>query len=264
MVRLPDLSGLSRSQAIATIEGLGLKFSSSSFSNTTNQSLNDTVFQQSFPANTLIDYDSDVSISSYVYVPPADVVTYGPCQVYSSEFLGITCNGCTSTSSYIDHYQQAKFVNGVFSENVFCYSNPYTTTTAYSTFCCPVQASCTYSDTVWIPYGDCVGGVQTRTRKVVETNCDERYYPETRTCCTAGIIPGSCTTWSGGGGAQSRTCTYRRTNCETYPVVETRCQVQTTTSCGSCTRKAPFRQSCTSTTLNSDCSTSSTSFTRSC
>jgi len=262
MVRLPNLSGLSRQQAIATIESLGLKFSSSSFSNTTNQALNDTVFEQSAPANVLIDYESEVSISSYVYVPPADVVTYGACQVYSSQFLGTTCSGCTSTSSYIDYYQQAKFVNGVFSGNVFCYSAPYTLTTASSTFCCPVQATCTASTTVHIPWGTCSGGSQSRTLKIVSTDCSVSYENQTRSCCTAGLV--SCTSWSGSAGAQSRTCTYRRSDCTTYPVVETRCSSYSSTSCGSCTKKSPFRQTCTTTTQNTDCTTSSTSFTRYC
>jgi hypothetical protein len=96
------------------------------------------------------------------------------------------------------------------------------------------------------------GGVRKRTRTCTRTDCSTYTDTEFDSCCTASC--GSWSTWTGGGGAQSRSRTCTRSDCTTYTESQTRCSPQSSTSCGPCSRKAPFRRTCTTTTLNSDCS----------
>lgn len=128
----------------------------------------------------------------------------------------------------------------------------------------PGEPSCIAGDCG--PYGSysaCSGGSQFRTRLCTRANCTTYTQTQSRSCCTA-----SCGAWGSwvrvaqDGEQRFRTCT--RTDCSTYIESQTRCYPSTRTSCGSCSRTRPFRQTCTTTTVNSDCTTSQTSSTRSC
>jgi hypothetical protein len=233
MVNMPNLSGLSREQAISLVESLGLRFSNGSLSNTTNQSLNNKVFSQSIAADTLIDYETQISFASYVYVAPAQTVTYGPCVVFQTTSISSSCSptGCTRTRTFLDEYRQEKFVNGVFSEYIFCYSLTRTETITNSTFCCPVTASCTPSTTVLVPWGTCSGGIQSRIVRTTFSNCDYKDEKQTR-CCQTSITCGPYGNWvykSTAERCKFRTCT--DTRCNTY--TDSYCELTCTASCGS-------------------------------
>jgi hypothetical protein len=70
MVRVPNISGLSTSSAISTIQAAGLVASSSGTTSTSNSSLNDTIASQLPASNTLVDYQTTVSYNSYTYSAP--------------------------------------------------------------------------------------------------------------------------------------------------------------------------------------------------
>lgn len=264
MVRIPNLSGLTRPQALDAIRNSGLKFSESSTLTTFNQSLGDRVSSQSVPANTLVDYDSEISFVYFSYVPYVPTVTYGSCSVYSSTSSS-ACSGLTLVTTTTFFQRRQVFYDGSFAFNEECSSFSSSSSTQNSTACgyvAPV-ATCSSSCGGWTSWSSCSGGSQSRTRTCTRTNCSTFTDRDTRTCCTP-----ACGSWSGWqsstGGVQERSQTCLRADCTTYTNYQTRCTTRSTTSCGSCTRRAPFRQTCTTTTINSDCSTSSTSFTRSC
>jgi beta-lactam-binding protein with PASTA domain len=66
MVAMPDLSGLSRDAAIATVQSAGLVFSSSSNVDSTSGN-NGKVVSQSIASGTLIDYESAITFVVGLY-----------------------------------------------------------------------------------------------------------------------------------------------------------------------------------------------------
>ena len=271
MARVPNLAGLTRSEAISAIEAAGFRFLNSPTVETSNSSLNGQVASQVIPANALVDYESSIDFSYYVYVAPAVSYTYGPCQIYQAQILstsGCVPGTCTYITNYLDYYRRIRYVNGVYDGEEFCYTQPSSITTSSSSVCCPPPArSCTASTTVAIPWGDCLGGQQTRTMLRISSNCDENYFQEYR-CCQ---VSNSCQLWSdvpwisSGFGQEYKTRTCTDTRCNTYTETRVRCTVRSSTSCGRCTGSGKtITQSCTTTTINSDCTQSSVTFTQKC
>lgn len=68
MVRVPDLSNLTRQEAIASIQNAGLVHSGDSSTTTQNINLNNRVSLQSVNANDLVQYESEISFIYYNYV----------------------------------------------------------------------------------------------------------------------------------------------------------------------------------------------------
>jgi hypothetical protein len=271
MAKVPNLSGLTRAAAISAIENAGFKFSNSPIVETSNSSLDGKVASQVIAADTLLNYESSLDFSYYVYVAPAVSYTYGPCQIYQAQILstsGCVSGTCTYITNYLDYYRRIRYANGAYDGEEFCYTQPSSITTSSSSVCCPPPArSCTASTTVAIPWGDCLGGQQTRTMLRISSNCDENYFQEYR-CCR---VSDSCQDWSdvpwvsasGGSEYKTRTCT--DTRCNTYTETKVRCIVRTTTgSCGPCSKKSPFRRTCSTTTTNSDCSQTPGSVSQAC
>jgi len=96
MSRVPNLSGLSTSAAITSIQTAGLVASSTGTVNTGDSGLNGKIASQSPASNTLVNYESTVSYTSYVYVAPTctpgwQFTSYGDWSDYS------VCSGGTQT-----------------------------------------------------------------------------------------------------------------------------------------------------------------------
>lgn len=69
MVSVPNLSGLTRTNAITAIQNAGLVYVDGGSTNTGNQSLDDTVASQLPNAGELVDYGTNVSFIYYDFVP---------------------------------------------------------------------------------------------------------------------------------------------------------------------------------------------------
>ena len=270
MVSVPNLSGLTTAAAISAIQNAGLKFNGSSTSTTSSSSLGDTVFSQSISSGDLVEYEAAISFGNYVYVPYVPTVTYGDCTPdYTStssapgDCIAGTFDRYRTTTQY---RHKAVFFDGVFERYDPC---PSITSGEYipNVSVCgyvPPAPSCTATcgnPTAWsscqILYG--TGGLKTRTYSCVRSDCSTYTKVEEAVCCQAGCFG----TWSGwyasAPGVQERYRTCQRADCSTYTQYETRCTTKTTTTCTACTTKSPFRKTCTTTTISSNCTSSSTS-----
>ena len=127
----------------------------------------------------------------------------------------------------------------------------------------PGEPTCTAECGSYGSYGSCQSGTQYRTRTCTRTNCTTYTQTQSRTCCTP-----SCGSWGPwvtvASDGQQRTRTCLRSDCTTYTESEIRCSATTRTSCGACSTRRPFRRTCTTTTISSDCSQSSSSSTQAC
>lgn len=275
MVRVPNLEGLSSSQAHEALQSSGLKVGTISSSSTGTQSLNGKAFGQSIASNTLVDYETVVAFQVYSYVaPPAPsgpTISNDTGCVYTKQVnYGVVCTPYVAPNEPYAGYGYATWEDQSYGirtwsdgrvEEYNCGAptggNQGNVISGY-TECgyvpqtqpvCNITPGCTD----WYT-SSCSGGQYYKTRR-----CWDSCGKETRTtnyfdCCTAGLV--SCTAWSGGQGGQSRVCTYRRSDCSTYTVTETRCAVQTSTTCGSCVYAGytiGSYKSCTTTTVDSSC-----------
>jgi hypothetical protein len=273
MVLVPNLSGLTTAAAISAIQNAGLKFSGSSTSTTSSSSLGDTVFSQSITNGTLVEYETAISFGNYVYVPYVPTVTYGDCTAdytVTSSAPGDCISGTFDRYRTTTQYRhRAVFFDGVFQRYDPCSSidsGEYIPNVSACGYVAPVK-TCTSGCGTYGAWSACGGissgvGSRTRTRTCTRTNCSTYTDTDSETCCTA--YTGTWSAWSGGAGAQSRSRTNRRADCSTFTEYEQRCQVQSSTSCGACSKKAPFRKSCTTTTVSSTCAVSTSSSSVAC
>jgi hypothetical protein len=266
MVPAPNLSGLNRGQAIAAIQSAGLVFGGNAAVQTSNSSLNDFVQSQAIAAGTLVDYESSLSFGYYVYVAPAVVVTYDPCQDTTPVVnTDDGCSNCNRTTTTTTPQRQAKKENGVIVSYVACPSVTTTSVKKSDTTCpgCepPPAKVCVASESWDGPWSagcsdiGAGGGVNYRYKTYVRTDCSTYTQEFTRNCCAAGC--GSWSRWSGSAGAYSRTRTCVKTDCSTYIETENKCDAKSETVCGACSKKSPFRKSCTTYTVTASCGTSS-------
>lgn len=274
MVLVPNLSGLATNDAISAIQNAGLRFSGSSTSTTSSSSLGDKVFAQSIPSGSLVEYETSISFENYVYVPYVPTVTYGDCVTYSTSTSSAPSDCISGT---FDRYRtttqfrhRAVFFDGVLERYDPCesiVSGEYIPNVSACGYVAPVR-TCTANCGTWSAWSSCqilygTGGTRTRSRTCTRSDCSTYTEVDTDVCCQA--FCGAWSSWtSSASGVQERSRTCQRADCSTYTDSETRCTVRSTTSCGSCTRKAPFRRTCTTTTINSDCSTSTSSFSQAC
>ena len=273
MVAVPNLNGLNRNQAVAAIQSAGLVFGGNTPVETSNSSLNDLVQSQAIPTGTLINYESDLSFGYYVYVAPAIVVTYDvPCENTTPVVnTDNGCSNCNRTITTTTPQRKAKRENGVIVDYVSCPSIT-TSTTIFSDAtcpgCAPVVPSCTPSESWNGPWSSgcsdvfAGGGVNYRYKTITRSDCTSYVLEVTRNCCSS--YCGSWSTWTGGAGAQSRSRTCQTSTCSTYTETETRCSPTSSKSCGPCSKKAPFRRSCTTTSVNSSCNPSTSTSSEAC
>jgi hypothetical protein len=271
MVRVPNLSGLTTAEATSAIQNAGLKFSGSSTSTTSSSSLGDKVFSQSIASGTLVEYETAISFGNYVYVPYVPTVTYGDCAVYNTNVSTRCVPGTfTEITTATQYRQRPYYFDGVLQGYDPCEPLIGTDTFTNSTSCgyVPPAKTCTAGCGAYSAWGPCnilysLGGERTRTRTCTRTNCSTYTETDSEPCCTPYCGPWS--SWAASApGIQERTRTCVRANCSSYSESEVRCTIRTTTTCGSCTTKAPFRRTCTTTTINSNCTTSSSSASQAC
>lgn len=278
---MPNLSGLTVAQALSAIETSGLKFSGSSTETTSDPSLSDKIKSQSPATNTLLEYDSPVSFIYNSYSAPqqiAPTVTYGDCAVYGGANI-TTSYACSNygqnnidTETTVLPRRREVFFDGVFAYEQEC-SESVITQTYYNTVRCgyvapSITKTCTAGCGSYSAFSPCkilysLGGERTRTRTCTRTDCSTYTQTDSEPCCTPYCGPWS--SWeSSASGVQERRRTCVRADCSSYSETDIRCTTRTSTTCGACSKKAPFRRTCTTTTINSDCSTSSSSASQAC
>ena len=253
MVLVPNLSGLTTAAAISAIQNAGLKFSGSSTSTTSSSSLGDTVFSQSITNGTLVEYETAISFGNYVYVPYVPTVTYGDCTAdytVTSSAPGDCISGTFDRYRTTTQYRhRAVFFDGVFQRYDPCSSidsGEYIPNVSACGYVAPVK-TCTSGCGTYSAWSACSGGSRSRTRTCTRTDCSTYSNVDSEACCTAGLR--FCDAPVAVSGGSSKTCYYRRADCSTYTTTTITCTPRSTTTCTSCTKKAPFRKTCTTTTI---------------
>ncbi len=252
MVVVPNFSGLTTATAQSQIVSAGLKVSAAGGIRNTNVLAENGVSLSQIPAaGTLVDYETEVVITSGNYV--ADTVTVGPCQNY-----GTTTNDPDYCSGNLYVYGSARTkrrktvttTNNVTGTTTTTYDNSCTDDvvsrgSAYIDGQCGYVApptTCTYSIS-YGPYSACnaryqvyISGTQTRTVSGTNTNCQPFSYTQTITCYQA-----VCADW----GPWSYLDIYRerrvqlcqRTDGSTYFNEQVRCKTSTSTTYTTCVNK---------------------------
>lgn len=114
MVLVPSIVGLSRQSAEDAIEAAGLIVGSIT-TTSGSSSQNNNVSSQAIPANTLVDYDTQISFVVYEYVAPAGPYVISTeqvsanCSYTQSTNTGTYCVGTTKVTTYtVYQYTQYK------------------------------------------------------------------------------------------------------------------------------------------------------------
>ena len=156
---VPNLSGLTRSQARAALQAAGFVYSESS-QETNTLGLDLLVNTQGISSGTVANIGSTVSFVYYNYVAPAPVITYGPCEAYGSGTnagSGTQCSG-NYYQSYTDYtYSTRKkiYSDGVWDGSSYTSSGCGTTTERTINSSSQVDGQCGYTAPVTITYGAC-------------------------------------------------------------------------------------------------------------
>jgi len=156
---VPNLSGLTREQAIAAIQSAGFNYSESQ-EQTNTSGLNLFISSQSISSGSVFPLGHTVPFVYYNYVPPVPVITYGPCESYGSGTnvgSGTQCNG-TYTETYIDYrYSTRKkiYSDGVWDGTSYSTDGCAPTTTRSITGSSQVNGQCGYVTPPTITYGPC-------------------------------------------------------------------------------------------------------------
>lgn len=131
MVKVPDLSGLSITNAIAAIQNAHLVPVDGGSTDTQNQALDNTIVSQLPNADDLVDYETNVSYISYNYVPAPPFFPFFP---YFPSFPSCT---------YHEEYTYGGFVYGECVNG----SRTVTATTRYVTITNTNCSTSTRTDT---------------------------------------------------------------------------------------------------------------------
>lgn len=254
MVVVPDLSNISPSQAATNISQYGLKAGPVSSQDTGNSGQDQKVFQQSIAPGTLVDYETEISISYYRYVAPATPPgywgDYEPTLLRSTQ----SCNGNKTVITEI--YENRKYYFTYDGQKTSSYIvgpegeypvYPYTASgQAIDGQCGFVQVTCDSSKWTFVSSytADCNTSNQIITTSRYRNDCYPTVADELRktskACC---YKAGTCGSWSdyvavySGVYQRQRTC-YRQSStggCVSYTDYETKC----VTSCGSWIDSSP-------------------------
>jgi len=158
-ITVPNLSGLTRSQAQAALSALGLTYSEST-TNTSDSLLGNTIYSQDFTAGSTVVNGTVFPFVYYNYVDPGPVITYGPCEAYGSGTnagSGTQCSG-NYYQSYTDYtYNTRKkiYSNGSWDGTSYTTSGCGTTTERTINSSSQVDGQCGYTAPVSITYGPC-------------------------------------------------------------------------------------------------------------
>jgi len=158
-ITVPNLSGLTRSQAQAALSALGLTYSEST-TNTSDSLLGNTIYSQDFTAGSTVVNGTIFPFVYYNYVDPGPVITYGPCEAYGSGTnagSGTQCSG-TYYQSYTDYtYNTRKkiYSNGSWDGTSYTTSGCGTITDRTINSSSQVSGQCGYTAPPSITYGAC-------------------------------------------------------------------------------------------------------------
>lgn len=255
MALVPDLSGLTPPQADAAITAAGLTVGARSQSQTSNSSQNNKITSQGILANTLVDYETEISYQYLTYVePPAPaqpppVITNGVCDDnYDQDDFASACVG----TKYVYPYSMLKYrgrvlVNGVWDGVTYHYNCDDVRVPEFAPESkevpgecgVPVEQNCDPTLKEQTPgfHGECQSNNTYELTRRWSSDClsikDElrKTYP---TCC---YKAGTCTTftsWSAyvnGESTRTQTCYTQKEPdeagnklCGSYTVTEKRCQ----------------------------------------
>jgi hypothetical protein len=224
-VNVPNLSGLTRSQAQAALSAAGLTYSEST-TNTSDSGLTNLIQSQSTSSGSAVLIGSSITFVYYNYVAAA-VITYGACEAYGSPVQNLgSGNQCSGTfyQEYTDYrYNTRKkiFSDGVWDGSSYTTSGCGTTDSRSVTSSsqiaglCGVPVPCTISSYSGWSYGEanwsgsCVSSVESGTAytRSRTDNCGNTYnesgsYSVTR-ACTPPAVTWYCTSnYVNGGGGQ--------------------------------------------------------------
>jgi len=123
MVQMPDLANLNPEQAAALLSVNGLRVGNQPSVTTSNSSLGNRVFNQTIAAGQLVDYETVVGYSYYIYVAPAVVISYGSPEQYDTN-VEVGCNKTPNFQNASNQYfycsrvtrffRSRKFENGIW------------------------------------------------------------------------------------------------------------------------------------------------------
>lgn len=254
MVVVPNFSGVATATAQSQIVSAGLRVSPAAGIRNTNVLAENGVSLSQLPAaGTLVDYETEIVITSGNYV--ADTVTVGPCQNY-----GTTTNDPDYCSGNLYVYGSARTkrrktvttTNNVTGTTTTTYDNSCTDDvvsrgSAYVNGQCGYvtpPTTCTYSIS-YGAYSACNApavmyseGTKTRTVSGTNTNCQPFSYPESAKCCQ-----NVCNAWSAWDTLPSDTNKERRgrlcqyEDCSRRVEQQVRCKTTYVTTYGACGSK---------------------------
>ena len=250
MVVVPNFSGVTTATAQSQIVSAGLKVSSISGIRNTNVLAENGVSLSQLPiAGTLVDYETEVVITSGNYV--ADTVTVGPCQAYTTptndpDYCSGTVYvyGSTRTKNR-KTVTTTNNVTGVVSTSYeySCADTVVDRGSAYVDGQCghvTPPATCTYTNTITetacnAAYSVGSSGTFTRTSSGTNTDCNPYSSSVSVKCWQA--VCGSYGSWTinpTNSKQERRTRTCQRTDGTTYPDTQTRCRITYSTTYGTC------------------------------
>lgn len=151
MARVPDLSGLSGSAITSAITTAGLTASSSGTTTTSNSSINGQVASQTPSANSLAEYGTTVSYTTYNYVAPC-TPNWTVQTIWSS---------CTSCVKYSNDYHTDGCGNSYFDNPqgpIACDSGTTTLIDSYEELIGFTSTTCEYKTTNTYE-NDCTGAL---------------------------------------------------------------------------------------------------------
>jgi hypothetical protein len=177
-VTVPNLSGLTRSQAQSLLSSLGLNYSEST-TNTSTLSLTDSIASQGSAHSSTVSIGSTVPFVYYNYVDPV-VYTYGPCEIYGDPITlgtGTQCSG-DYYQEYTDYrYNTRKkiYADGVWNGLSYTTSGCGTSDSRVVTSSTQVNGQCGYVTPPVITYGPCEA-YGSGTQIGSGTQCSGTYY----------------------------------------------------------------------------------------
>lgn len=252
MVAVPNLLNIATATANSQVTSAGLRVSSLSGTRNTNVISEGGVSVSQTPAaGTLVDYETDIVITSGNYI--ADTVTVADCANY-----GTTTNDPDYCSGNVYVYGSARTkrrktvttTNNVAgttttSFDYSCTDDVVSRGSAYINGQCGYVApptTCTYSIS-YGPYSACnaryqiyISGTQTRTVSGTNTNCQPFSYPQSITCYQA--VCNDYGPWSYLDIYRERRVQLcQRTDGTTYFNEQIRCKTSTSTTYSTCVKK---------------------------
>lgn len=215
-VTIPNLSGLTRTQAQSLLASLGLTYSEST-TNTSDLGLTNYIESQSISSGFTVNIGTAIPFSYYTYVNPV-TYTYGPCEAYGSPIANLgNSTGCSSTyyqerTNYRYNTRRKIYADGVWDGSSYdtsaCGTTDILTVTSSNQIdgLCGYTApppACTitsysawsYSNITWS--GSCPSGTESGTAasRSRTDNCGNTYNESGSYAVTRSCTPPSTTTY---------------------------------------------------------------------